>query len=178
MQPIEAVTIGSLSAYIGLLALVVIIYAVVLKFAGKILHALGPIGIGSLLLLAIFLAVLPSGALGGATGFLVAMSTLTVMLAGWFLYATGNPNYKLGANASKGSTGEGELDIDGIDRNDSRITQEDSSRNVQPRWIRYVRRLGIAALVGLFIRNALGGLSLGLYFWLFGNEWGVGVPGA
>ena len=168
MHSIKAVTIGSISAYIGLLALIVVIYAVVLKFAGRLLYALGPIGIGGMFLFAIFLAIVPSAALGGATGFLVAMITLSAMWFGWFLYATGNPNYELGTNASKGTnTGQGELDVDGIERNGSRITQEDSSRNVQPRWVRYVRRLGIAALVGLFIRNALGGSPP--YLYIFGG---------
>src|ERR1039458_2945131 len=134
MHSLETVTIASSFGFAGLLVLVVALFAAVLKYAGRVLYALGPAGVLILFLLVAILPIFPSAVLGSDVGFVIPLIVIMSMFAGWLIYVAGNPNYTLGANHRHGSTGEGELDIDGIDRNDSRITQEDSSRNVQPRW--------------------------------------------
>ena len=164
MQAFETVTIGSSFGFAGVLVLVVAIFAAVLKYAGRVLYALGPVGILILFLLIIVLPIVPAEVLGSDVGFLIPLIVIMAMLTGWLLYVAGNPNYKLRSNASKdGHTGEVELGIEPTAKGHSRIRQGDSDDDLHPRWIRYVRRLGIVAVAALFVGSAVGGLSVGVY---------------
>lgn len=164
MQTFQTVTIGSSFGFAGLLVLVVALFAAVLKYAGRVLYALGPIGVLILFLLVAILPIFPSAVLGSDVGFIIPLIVIMSMFAGWLIYVAGNPNYKLGNNAPKdGHTGEVELDIGATAKGHSRIRQADGCENVQPRWIRYVRRIGITAVAVLLVGSTLGGISLIVY---------------